>query len=332
MSSRKLELGQFIHWDWGQNYPFGACIAKLMECLGGDTSLYTYDFFAGLAGDDFVMCYGDNEKCNDCVSVCADTEVFLSRVCGMIGLEYRLVKKAEWAADTRQYYNFVKHFIDKGLPVLCSGVGNNTNYDLLISYDDKTTKCHLSCGDDVQYGTDIPFAEIECDLIFIENLPKIDDFAAVYRKAVLQLPMLMTAEPTADGVYFGADAYRRWAEDTVNGRYDAYTDDTFKSWVHWHIYICNLATNGGHGESFLRRAYELNPELTFVPEVIALFHENDKVWNALESLGGGFNCTLENLQDKEKAAAIAETILKLEETNEKIVKLIHRHIEKENVI
>jgi len=62
MSVNKLNLGQFIHWDWGQNYPFNACMAKLMECLGGDIALYTYDFFAGISGDDFVMCYGDNQN------------------------------------------------------------------------------------------------------------------------------------------------------------------------------------------------------------------------------------------------------------------------------
>ena len=95
MSANQLELGQFIHWDWGQNYPFNACMAKLIECLGGDTSLYTYEFFAGLGGDDYVMCYADNEKYNDCVSVCYDNEAFLAQVCGMIGLEYRLVKYAE---------------------------------------------------------------------------------------------------------------------------------------------------------------------------------------------------------------------------------------------
>lgn len=322
MSANKLKLGQFIHWDWGQNYPFGACMAKLMECLGGDISLYTYDFFAGLAGDDFVMCYGDHEKCNDCVSVCTDTETFLARVFGMIGLEYRLVKYAEWIAEADLYYGFAKQFIDRGIPVLCSGVGENTNYDLLISYDDETAKCHLSCGDDVQYGTDIPFKEIECDLVFIERLPQIDNTADLYRRAVMQIPVLMQAEPTADEVYFGAEAYRRWTADIVNGRYDRYTAETFKSWNHWHIYICNLATNGGHGEGFLRRAYELNPDMTFIPELIGLFHENDKVWNELESLGGGFNCTIETLHDKEKRAAIADVILKLAETNEKIVKYI----------
>lgn len=324
MSANKLELGQFIHWDWGQNYPFGACMAKLMECLGGDTSLYTYDFFAGLAGDDFVMCYGDNEKFNDCVSVCTDTEAFLDRVCGMIGLEYRLVKRADWLAEAELTYGFIKQFIDRGIPVLCAGVGENSNYDLLISYDDETQKCHLSCGDDVQYGTDIPFRDIECDLIFIERLPHIEDLAAVYRKAVLQIPVLMQAEPTADGVIFGAEAYRRWAADITGGRYDRYTGETFESWHHWCIYICNLATNAGHGRRFLEKAQELNPDLTFIPELIILFHENEKVWNELESLGGGFNVTIETLHDKEKASAIAEVILKLAETNEKIVRLFDR--------
>ncbi len=322
MKTNKLETGQFIHWDWGQNYPFNACMAKLLECLGGDTLLYTYDFFAGLSGDDFVMCYGDNGKYNDCVSVCADNEAFLARVCGMIGLEYRLVKHDEWQADTDFSYGLVKQFIDRGIPVLCAGVGSNFNYDLLTSYDDENTVCHLSCGDDVQYGRDIPFGEIECDFVFIDRLPEIMDPAAVYRNAVLQIPALMTAEPTPDGVHFGAEAYRKWASDITDGRYDRYTGDTFDSWAHWCIYICNLATNGGHGENFLRRAYELNSDLTFIPEMIGLFHVNDTIWKELESLGGGFNCTIETLQDKTKAAAIADMILPLAEINKRIISMI----------
>lgn len=319
MSANKLELGQFIHWDWGQNYPFGACMAKLMECLGGDTSLYTYDFFAGIAGDDFIMCYGDNGKYNDCVSVCADNETFLARVCGMIGLEYDLVKHDEWKADTARYYGQIRQFIDRGIPVLCAGVGQNSNYDLLISYDDETMQCHLSCGDDVQYGCDIPFEEIACDFIFIERLPKISDLAAVYRNAVMQILALMTADVTQDGIHFGADAYRRWADDILRGRYDRYTADTFDGWAHWCIYICNLATNASHGEAFLRRAFALNPDMTFISELISLFHENDTAWKALESLGGGFNCTIETLHDKEKAAAIADVILKLAAHSENLV-------------
>ncbi|MBQ2748836.1 MAG: hypothetical protein IJF34_03525 [Clostridia bacterium] len=322
MRKNRLELGQFIHWDWGQNYPFGACMSKLIECLQGDTSLYTYDFFAGLAGDDFVMCYGDNERFNDCVSVCTDHEEFLARVYGMIGLEYQIVSHGKWSGDVESYYEKVKRFIDRGIPVLCAGIGNNSNYDLLISYDDDTKKCHLSCGDDVQYGTELPFRQIEGDLIFIENLPKITNLANVYRKAVMQIPALMTSEPTANRVYFVAEAYRKWAEDIKKGRYERYTAETFEGWQHWGIYVCNLATNGGHGEGFLRRAYELNPDMRMIPDLIALFHENEKVWNELEALGGGFNCSIDILHNKEKAGAIAGKIEMLIEMNEKIIRRI----------
>ena len=322
MSETKLELGQFIHWDRGQNYPFGACMSKLIECLGGDTAVYDYDFFAGLSGDDFVMCYGDNENFNDCLSVCADTEAFLSRVCGAIDLEYRFVKRGEWIAEQEKFFDTVKNFIDRKIPVLCAGVGKNANYNLLLAYDDETKKCRLSCGDDAQYGMDIPFGEMECDLVFIEKLPQVTDISAVYRKAVADIPVLMTEKPTVNGVYFGAEAYGKWATDITGGRYDRYNSENFDGWQHWSIYICNVATNGSHGEAFLRRAYELNPDLTFVPKIIALFHENENVWHELESLGGGFDCSLETLHDKAKAAKIAKTVSKLVETNEEIVKNI----------
>lgn len=45
-------------------------------------------------------------------------------------------------------------------------------------------------------------------------------------------------------------------------------------------------------------------------------------WHELESLGGGFNCTTDTLHDMEKVTAIADVILRLAETNEKIVGLI----------
>lgn len=322
MCTKKLELGQFIHWDWGQNYPFGACMAKLMECLGGDTALYTYDFFAGLAGDDFVMCYGNNKNFNDCVSVCTDSAPFLARVCGMIGLEYQLITHSVWTKTPKPYFDLLKQYIDRGIPVLSAGVGENGNYDLIISYDETTMKCHVSCGDDVQYGEDIPFQELNCDLVFINQLPNISNLSGVYRQAVMQIPALMTAKPTKDGIYFGAEAYQKWAEDTVNGRYDSYTAETFDSWKYWHIYICNLATNARHGTNFLNQAQEQNPDMTFIPELISLLDENTTVWNELEALGGGFNCTIDTLHNQKQAENIANTILKLKKSNEKIIHLI----------
>ena len=38
MTSNKLIMEPFICWEHGENYPFSACMKKLMECLGGDSS------------------------------------------------------------------------------------------------------------------------------------------------------------------------------------------------------------------------------------------------------------------------------------------------------
>lgn len=324
MKQNRLELGQFIDWNLGQNYPFGACMAKLVECLGGEQGKQNdaYEFFSCLAGDNFVMCYGNNDKFNDCVSVCTDVEPFMRRVCGILGMEYLLVRKAEWSADVGRYYAMVKDFIDRGIPVLVKGSGNNKNYNLLTSYDDETGLTHISCGDDVNYGSDEMFGEMEYDLIFINRMPQIPDIAAVYREAVMQIPKLMSAQQTEDGVVFGAEAYRRWIEDTRGGRYDAYTEDTFDAWKHWHIYICNLSTNASFGETFLKDAQKYNPDLTFIPELISLRQKNDEVWSELEANGGGFNATLENLQDKEKREKIVKALEKLLVTNKKIIEII----------
>ena len=56
MDASRIALSPFIAWEHGENFTFSACMKKLMECLGGDQTLYTYGFFAGLSGDDFVMC------------------------------------------------------------------------------------------------------------------------------------------------------------------------------------------------------------------------------------------------------------------------------------
>ncbi len=321
MTQNKLELGKFIHWDWGENYPFSACMMKIMECLGGDPTVYSYDFFAGISGDDFVMCYGNNDDFNDCVSVCTPAAPFLARVFGLIGLPYQHVKKEEWQADFDKYYAKIRDFIDRGIPVLTKGQGNDGNYDLLISYHDNG-QGHLSCGDDENYGEDMPIISMDVDLIFIDHLPENTDMAAIYRAAVLQLPALMQAPATDTGTAFGAEAYRRWIMDIKEGRYNNYTKETFSEWHHWHIYICNLATNGGHGQNFLKTAYDYHPDMAYIPSLIALFHENDKIWADLEACGGGFNATLESLQKEETQKKIIDILQGAVILNQKITECI----------
>ena len=58
---------------------------------------------------------------------------------------------------------------------------------------------------------------------------------------------------------------------------------------------------------------ELNPDLTFLKEVSALYKRCGEMWNHddgvdLEALGGGFNVTLEALQDKQRRSRIADKL------------------------
>ncbi len=327
MSKHKLNLGQFIRWDWGENYPFNACMGELERILNSPyQNRLDYGFFAGVSGDDFVMCYGNNGGVNDCVSVVCDCEPFLARVFGLIGQDYTLVKNADVTGNPDQTFARIRDSIDCGIPVLAKGPADNGNYSLIVSYDDDSSVCDFSCGDEVNYPCAKPLGDAGCDLIFIETLPEMPPEKEIYRTAVLQIPDLMTADPTERGVYFDASAYRRWAEDILDGRYDSYTGEGLSSWTDWCIYVCNLATNSRHGQAFLSRAQELNPDLTFIPELICLFDENTAVWNELESIGAGFNVTptaLKNPVVREQTAAALE---RLAVTNGRIVELIRGHI------
>ena len=307
----QIELGNFIHYDQGQNFVFNACMAKLIECLGGDITLYTYDFFAGVGGDDFVMCYGDNDVYNESVSTCADTKAFLARTFGILKLPYTYVSANEFNQNKEQYVTMLSDYIGRGIPVLTKGTGPNTGYALVFSLDG--TQMKSSYGEASSPNTFQLNDEIPLDFVFIDSLPQYESLADVYRQSVLQIPSLITAPKSDKGVYYGAQAYEQWASDIENGRYDQYTADTFDAWKNYTIYVCNLATNGGHGRAFLQKAAELNPDLTMIPTIIELYWNNETLWKGeggLESVGGGFNVTLETLQDKEKRAVIADIIRK----------------------
>lgn len=324
MDSNKLELGQFICWEHGENYPFSACMAKLIELLGGDTSRFTYGFFAGLSGDDFIMCYADNGECNDCVSVCENTERFLKRTFNRIGLKYEYVPVKVWKMDREALKAKLRDFIDRGIPVLTKDEqgmdGAYANYDLLYAYESGGERVSRYCGDP-KHNQDSALDELKCSFIFIDSLPVIDDLAKVYRESVLQLPEIMKSK-TETGVLFGANAYRAWADDLENGRYDRYTGESFESWRDWCVYVCNLATNARHGWDFIAKAYVHNPDMPNILHMISLLDRNERqLWHELEEQGFGFNVTLENLQNREKRLKAAETIRRIIPVNEEIERL-----------
>lgn len=323
MRANSLSLSSFITWDQGENYPFSACMKKLVECLGGDTGLYTYNFFAGLSGDDFVMCYGNNGLCNDCVSVCQEPLTFLGRTLKMAGLDFTYVPAETWKQDIPALKKELRTRIDRGIPVLAKGEGTDRNFYLLFRYENDGDSITLTCGapDNGTISglqeTAYDLSRAPCSFILIDSPPKASGLAGLYRESVLQVPKLMTA-PAYSGVSFGANAYRDWANDLRSGRYEGCTADNFDSWPDWCVYICNIATSAGHGRDFLAWAHAHNPDMPCIPRLAALLEQNTHVWNQLESLGFGFNITPESFHDPGKCAAAADTIGRLAAVNDEI--------------
>lgn len=70
-----------------------------------------------------------------------------------------------------------------------------------------------------------------------------------------------------------------------------------------------LGTNGC-AVGFLQKAWDLNPELTFIEGLIALYHLQDgKGFSTLINIEGGFSLTPEVIKDREKMKPICDEII-----------------------
>ena len=132
-------------------------------------------------------------------------------------------------------------------------------------------------------------------------------------------------------------SFRAWAEDIEEGRFDGVKPEEFDPWSAHTAYVCGLATNASCCHAFLEKAMELNPDLTFLKEVSALYKRCGEMWNNdngndLETLGGGFNVTLEALQDKQRRGRIAAKLREFAQVTEEIRRAAYREINDTHVM
>ena len=157
--------------------------------------------------------------------------------------------------------------------------------------------------------------------IFIGSRKEKPSLAGLYRETVRILPKLLATE--TESFYFGASAFRAWAQDIEGGRFDCVKPEEFDPWGAHTAYVCGLATNASCCHGFLEKAMELNPDLGFLKEVSGLYKRCGEMWNHdngtdLEALGGGFNVTLEALQDGQRRSRIADKLREFAEVTEEI--------------
>jgi len=170
----------------------------------------------------------------------------------------------------------------------------------------------------------------------------------IYRDAIMQLPKLLTAK--TDEYAFGAEAFRAWANDIDNGKYDSMTPEEYEgNFFAYEVYVLNLATNSGGCQAFLEKAQEMNPDFTFLEDVRKQYRITNYLWNGghwvkdihlpeermemvelygnynLEELGGAFGCKLETLQDKEKRAPIVKQLRRFADCMDEVVQILNKN-------
>lgn len=321
------DIHNLVTWHHGQNYPFNGCMQFIMEKIGRQ-DLADYWFFAGISGDSFTFCYGNNGEYNDCLSVVSGGPRFIEDIFNLIGYEHTYVTQDEINADKERFVGKVMEYIDQGTPVLVRvPVGRHSDYNVVCGYEDDGRTLLVLAGDaSVPSRVDVTQG-VRGDWVFIGSKQKEVNMAELYRNTVLRIPEWLTMPENGTGVSFGAAGLNKWADDIEHGRYDSLTPETFEAWRDYTVYICNLSTNAGGSRNFLARAYRLNRDLAFIPDVIKTYHRagSDRpggLWFELERLGGGFNVTLETLEDTKARKAIVAVVSEIGACMERVCRLI----------
>lgn len=314
--------------EYGENYWFNGCARYVMECLGEKD--YDYWFFAGLTGDLFTQHYTYTRYTGDalsCYMMQERPEDYVKEIFRKCGYDATFVSKTELNKDTETHLQRLISYIDKGIPVIFwanwSGVGVLVGYEdygkvllFITGNNDEPERIPLEKVLEIKPNPNAIDRIMERNpdkegLVFVGDKIENRLLADIYREAIFEIPKHHNIK--TDAYCFGAEAFRAWARDIENGKFDDMPAEDFDTWAYYTNYLCILATNGSCCYGFLDKAQELNPDFTWLNEIKRLFYQMKQVWNEnngenLEAIGAGFNVTLEVLKDKEKRAIIAEAI------------------------
>ena len=321
--------------EYGENFWFNGCAKYVMECLGEKD--YDYWFFAGLTGDVFTQHYTYTHYSGDALTSYMMDEKpaqFVEDTFAQCGYAATYVLKKDLRKNTGMYLQTLISYIDKGIPVIVWG----NPVGVFVGYEDYGKVLLYITGNKNQPER-LPLDKAlegkpEADgWIFVGDKKENRSLAGLYREAICAIPQHHSIK--TDTYCFGAEAFRAWARDIENGKFDGMTIEEFDIWAYYTNYICVLATNGSCCHEFLKRARELNPDMGYLEEISALYRRIAQMWggennrndvDSLEALGGGFNVTLEALQDKARRDKIAAKIREFAGVTDKIVQILKENL------
>lgn len=314
-------IHQLITMRNGENYWFNGCAKYVMECLGEKE--YTYSFFAGLTGDNFAQVYPYDRFRGEGVTehtLSVDEDgAFIESVFEKCGYASTYVLLADLRKNMSMYVQTLMSYIDRGIPVIWQ-YWDYPVWRVIVGYEE-FGKTLLYLTEEKTQPERVTLEEALCQAatehwctsgwVFIGEKQREVNISTLYLDVILNLPKLLTTG--TDHFYLGAQAFRQKAAEIEGGRFDGMKPEEFDDWAMHKSFVCALATNASCCYDFLNKAFELNPDLTFIEDIVKEYKQMGRMWENedgkdLEALGGGFNVTLEALQDKVKRSAIAEKL------------------------
>ena len=329
----------------GHNYGLPDCLAYVWERLNESVNL-TYWDFAAITGDSTAQVYNRNPstRCEYCVSGYLAGAEHIGQVFSALGYGYAYATAAQINSDKDTHLRKVTQYIDAGLPVLVKTAMANVpgwesdvgTYCPIVGYNDGGRTLLLMGGMHrlIKYETG---GEIKMDWIFAGDKLREVTLEELYLGAVKRIPYWLTL-PERDGMFFGAAAFRAWADDIENERYE---DEKTNLWTDYSVYVVNLATSPAIPYFMLKKLAEMNSAYSgyrqlhdkistlfpaFKPDDMVPDESKGGLWSELEHLGGGLNVTREVLCDKEKRSKISAALRDYASRLDKAVELLERSI------
>ena len=300
---------------------------------------------------DIIRIYENEDMC------AGDTE-FVESVFAKCGYAATYVLGQELSKNKEMYKQTLMAYIDKGIPVIAWGshptaiVGVFVGYEeygktLLYITGNKNEPERISFGaalsddpdrinennmktTDFAAGLTLPDGSgLQGGWVFVGDKVQTRPIADIYREALQGIHAIMTKKP--DTFAYGPEALRAWAGAIETGWFENVKPDEFDGWGMHTNFICVLATNGSCIHNFLWRAKLLNPDMTYLDDIDKLYKRTADIWNNdngndLEALGGGFNVTLEALQNKEKRNKIAAKINEAADCMDEVVWILQKNL------
>lgn len=343
MKSNQLEhIRNICDGMKGHNYALPDCLKFIMEYKNDYNELDFWNI-AALTGDTVSQVYNHNitTSCEYCVSGYLASKEYYSYIFSALNYNFEYADSKQIIDNKNTYIKKIIHYIDNGIPVLVKSNLNDIDawksdvgtHCLLVGYENDGKLLNLwGCGEKIIHYEINDNSNIE--LIFIGENQRNISLEELYLKIIIKMPYWLTL-PERNGMYFGASAFRAWADDINAGRFE---DKNLDLWCNYGVYVCNLATSGGEPTYIFRKLASINPKynnLSSVGEKIQKLIPAEtptggrsKLWIELDELGGGMdiNIVKATMCDREKRLKIANALYHYADRLDEVVKILKEAI------